>query len=64
MPITLTKKAAKTVQRRLRRACDEVRSEWSGRERRSRRIEAFQMQGRLAALLGVEPQKQPIAVPR
>lgn len=62
MPIAATKKAAKTIQRRVRRACEDVRHEWTSRERRQRRLEAFQMQSRLATLLGAQP--EPIRVPR
>lgn len=53
MPLTATKKAAKVAQRRLRRACEEVRQEWTNRQRRQRRVEAFQMQSRLAEAIGV-----------
>lgn len=53
MPLTMTKKAARATQRRLRRACEEVRQEWTNRQRRQRRVEAFQMQSRLAETLGI-----------
>ncbi|MEO0531492.1 MAG: hypothetical protein AAF266_13090 [Planctomycetota bacterium] len=58
----MTKKAATTVQRRLRRACKTVRSEWTAREQRQRRLEAFHMQSRLANVLGLQP--EPVRVPR
>ncbi|MEQ8846731.1 hypothetical protein [Botrimarina sp.] len=60
MPIAATKRAAALAHRRLRRTCEEVRSDWTARERRRRRIEAFQMQMRLARLMGLQP--APIAV--
>lgn len=53
MPLKTTKKAAKLLQRRLKQASQEVRNEWTNRERRNRRLEAFQMQGRLASVLGL-----------
>ncbi len=53
MPLTATKKAARVVKRRLDRACREVRTEWTNRECRRRRLQAFQMQGRLASVLGL-----------
>lgn len=62
MPLALTKKAATATQRRLRRACDEVRREWSRREQRQRRLEAFELQMRLASVLGLRP--APIPAPR
>lgn len=62
MNLSSTKQAAKTIQRRARRACEQVRAEWTSREHRKRRLEAFQMQSRLAGLLGLQP--EPIRVPR
>ncbi|QDT68880.1 hypothetical protein MalM25_18060 [Planctomycetes bacterium MalM25] len=65
MPLTATKKAAKVAQRRLRQACDEVRQEWTNRQRRQRRVEAFQMQNRLAEAIGVSrPALAKAALPR
>lgn len=54
MPLTVTKKAARAAQHRLRRACEEVRQEWTNRQRRQRRVEAFQMQNALAEALGMK----------
>lgn len=54
MPLTTTKMAAKTVQRRLRRACEQVRSNWTAKEQRHRRLEAFHMQGQLGDVLGLQ----------
>lgn len=64
MPLTATKKAAKAIQRRVRRACEEVRHEWTSHECRQRRLEAFQMQNRLAGVLGLKTEKAAIRVPR
>ncbi len=59
MPLALTKKAAAVAHRRLRRACDEIRSGWSRREQRSRRLEAFDLQMQLAMALGMRPAPLP-----
>ena len=64
MPLALTIKAAQNAQRQLRRACQEVRQEWSGREQRSRRLEAFSLQMRLAEKLGLMPAPVPAPSPR
>lgn len=69
MPLTATslnatKKAAKAIQRRVRRTCEEVRHDWTNHERRQRRLEAFQMQNRLASVLGLKMEKAAVRVPR
>ncbi|TWT97928.1 hypothetical protein Pla108_20820 [Botrimarina colliarenosi] len=61
MPLALTKKALAVAERRLRRACREVRHEWTPREQRHRRLEAFELQMRLAAVMGLRP--VPVAAP-
>lgn len=62
MPFTLTKQAAQLAERRLLQACREVRRQWSLREQRQRRLEAFRMQGRLFGPLGLTP--APVRAPR
>lgn len=61
MPLALTKKAAAVARRRLRQACDEVRGQWTRREQRHRRLEAFELQMRLAIALGLKPAPLPVA---
>ena len=63
MSLALTKKAAAVARRRLRRACEEVRSGWSRREQRSRRLEAFDLQMQLAIALGLKPAPLPVRKP-
>lgn len=55
MPIAITKRAAALTNRRLRRSCEQIRSGWTRRECRQRRLEAFHMQTRLGRLMGMQP---------
>lgn len=55
MPLAFTKQAAQLAERRLRAACREVRRQWTQREQRQRRLEAFRLQGQLFGALGMRP---------
>jgi len=55
MPLATTKRAAQAVHQRLRRATEEVRRGWTGKDELLRRLEAHRMQGRLVHALAPVP---------
>lgn len=64
MPLTATKRAADAAQRKVRQACQEIRTNWTNRERHHRQSAAEAMQDRLAIALGLCPEPVKIRVPR